>query len=85
MAVSSVDLRSGAPGKVLDPTLCDGDRAVAASATDDDWWAVADAGVLAFALFLAIWHFSRVGLGHGDVRLAGVLGVGLGWLGLPEA
>jgi leader peptidase (prepilin peptidase)/N-methyltransferase len=90
VAVSSMDLRVGLlPRKVLDPTfvlMVIG--LLAASAVDDDWRAVAAAaiaGALAGAVFFAIRHFSRVGLGQGDVRLAGVVGVGLGWLGLPEA
>ncbi|MER5481674.1 prepilin peptidase [Streptomyces sp. NPDC002812] len=38
-------------------------------------------GVGAFALFFALHWVRPVWLGFGDVRLAGLLGTGLGWLG----
>jgi leader peptidase (prepilin peptidase) / N-methyltransferase len=38
-------------------------------------------GVLAFALYAVLWFVYPPGLGFGDVRLAGVLGLTLGFLG----
>ena len=90
VAVSAVDLRVGlVPRKILYPTfglLVIG--LLGASAVQDDWTAMAHAaiaGVVAFVLFFAIWWFHPRGLGFGDVRLAGVMAVGLGWLGFSVA
>lgn len=40
-------------------------------------WALG--GLLGFGLFYLIYHLSRGGMGGGDVRLAGLLGLALGW------
>jgi len=45
----------------------------------------AAAGFGAFAVFFVIWFFVPRGMGFGDVRLAGVIGVTVGYLGLLEA
>ena len=61
---------------------------VIVSAADGTWHAVAGAAIaggVAFGLFFLIWFFVPRGMGFGDVRLAGVIGVGLGYLGLLEA
>jgi len=42
-------------------------------------------GTIAFAVFFAVWWFVPRGMGFGDVRLAGVIGVATGWLGLLHA
>ena len=54
---------------------------------DGDWWPLARAGISGAAL----WAFYRLlhalyprGMGYGDVRLAGVLGMYLGWFGWGE-
>jgi leader peptidase (prepilin peptidase)/N-methyltransferase len=53
----------------------------------DDWsralgaligWAVAG------GLYLLMWLIYPAGMGYGDVRLSGILGIALGWLGWPE-
>jgi leader peptidase (prepilin peptidase)/N-methyltransferase len=90
VAISAVDLRVGlVPRKILYPTfVLMTIGLVGASAALDAWTPMLHAviaGVAAFALFFAIWWFHPRGLGFGDVRLAGVMGAGLGWLGLPEA
>ncbi len=36
-----------------------------------------------FALFVAVWALPGAGLGFGDVKLSGLLGGALGWLGVP--
>ena len=38
----------------------------------------------AFAVFFAIWFIAPAPMGMGDVRLAGVIGVGLGWIGYRQ-
>lgn len=35
-------------------------------------------------MFFLLWFIYPQGLGYGDVRLSGVLGLALGWLGWPE-
>lgn len=35
-------------------------------------------------MFFLLWFIYPSGLGYGDVRLSGVLGLALGWLGWPE-
>jgi len=40
--------------------------------------------VVVFAIFFALWFVYPRGLGYGDVRLSGVLGMALGWLGLSS-
>jgi leader peptidase (prepilin peptidase)/N-methyltransferase len=41
-------------------------------------------GVVAFAIFFVIHLIQPQGMGFGDVRLAGVIGVYLGWLGVGD-
>ena len=38
---------------------------------------------MAYALFYALYWYNPNWLGRGDVRLVGVIGLVLGWLGLP--
>ena len=45
----------------------------------------AAAGLGAFAVFFVVWFVVPRGMGFGDVRLAGVIGVAIGYLGLLEA
>ena len=40
---------------------------------------------MAFGLFFAVWWFVPRGMGFGDVRLAGVIGVTVGYLSLLHA
>jgi len=61
--------------------------AVLASTLSDDWGSLlrAAAGwLVAGGLFLVLWLVYPKGMGYGDVRLSGVLGIALGWLGWPE-
>jgi leader peptidase (prepilin peptidase)/N-methyltransferase len=58
-----------------------------ASALTGDWAALLGAAVGAaalFAFYLALALAHPRGMGLGDVKLAGVLGLFLGWFGLPQ-
>ncbi|WP_297082202.1 A24 family peptidase [uncultured Demequina sp.] len=60
---------------------------VAASAVAGDWWPLARAaigGVVLFAFYFAAALVYPGGMGFGDVKLAGVIGMALGWLGWGE-
>ncbi len=89
VAVSLADLREGiVPRRVLYPTAVLLSVAlVSAAASEGNWRAAGNAalgGVIAFACFFVLWWVYPRGLGFGDVRLAGVIGIGLGWIGLAE-
>lgn len=89
VAVSVVDIRLGiVPRSVLYPTFGAMTAGlVAASAVDRHWGQLgrsAIGGAAAFAVFFALWWFFPRGLGYGDVRLAGVIGAALGWIGFGE-
>ncbi len=61
---------------------------VASAATDHVWHSVTGsviAGAVAFALFFTIWWFIPRGMGFGDVRLAGAIGLTVGYLSLLHA
>lgn len=42
------------------------------------------AAAVVFSVFFALWWIHPPGMGYGDVRLSGVLGFALGYLGWPE-
>lgn len=59
---------------------------IAAVATTD-WGSLTRAGIgwlATFGIFALMWLIYPKGLGYGDVRLAGVLGMALAWEGWPE-
>jgi leader peptidase (prepilin peptidase) / N-methyltransferase len=61
--------------------------AVLASVLAVDWDSLLRAfmgWVVAGGLFFLLWFIYPKGMGYGDVRLAGVLGIALGWLGWAE-
>ena len=87
IALSAVDLeRFLLPNRILYPTLGLVAALLAvAAAVDGDWGSLRDAavgGAVGFVLLFVIHVVSPKGMGFGDVRLAGLLGVALGWLGL---
>jgi len=86
VVLSIADIRVGlVPRKFLYPTLAlMAVGLVAASAVGDNWWAMVHAsvgGVGAFFVFVVIYVLYPRGMGFGDVRLAGLMGAALGWLG----
>jgi len=87
IALSAVDLeRFLLPNRILYPTW--GAVVVllgVAAVVDEDGRSLRDAavgGAVAFSLLFVIHVVSPKGMGFGDVRLAGLLGTALGWLGL---
>jgi leader peptidase (prepilin peptidase)/N-methyltransferase len=61
---------------------------VVTAAVDHQWHQLSGAaigGAVAFALFFAIWWFIPRGMGYGDVRLAGLIGIATGYLSLLHA
>jgi leader peptidase (prepilin peptidase) / N-methyltransferase len=61
---------------------------VATAAIDHQWHDLTGAviaGAVAFGLFFAVWWFVPRGMGFGDVRLAGVIGLTVGYLSLLHA
>jgi leader peptidase (prepilin peptidase)/N-methyltransferase len=88
-ALSVIDLDTKRlPNRVLFPTfVATAALLVLASAVDQRWGDLGRAAVGAGVSFIALFavHFARPdGLGFGDVKLAGLLGMILGWLGLTE-
>ena len=60
---------------------------VAAALATGEWTSLrraAIAGVIGFAVFYVLWFAFPRGVGFGDVRLSGLLGIALGWLGWGE-
>lgn len=85
IALSAVDFeRFLLPNRIVYPTLgLTSGLLVVAAAVDGDWRSLRDAavgGALGFSLLFVIHLVSPKGMGFGDVRLAGLLGVALGWL-----
>lgn len=93
VALAVVDWRTRLlPTKVIAPsylvvgalTLLAG---VVTGLTDSDWGPLIGAAlgcVVAFAMFFVLWFVYPAGLGFGDVRLAGLLGIVLGYLGWSQ-
>ncbi|HUC36012.1 MAG TPA: A24 family peptidase [Acidimicrobiales bacterium] len=90
VAISAVDLeRFLIPNRIVYPTLAVvAPLLVVSSAVDHRWGSLARAaiaGAAAFAAFLAVHLAVPKGMGFGDVRLAGLVGLTTGWLGLGHA
>ncbi len=90
VAISAVDLeRWIIPNRIIYPTL--GlliPLFVISSAVDQRWGSLARAaiaGAVAFSGFFVLHVAVPKGMGFGDVRLAGVIGLATGWLGLGHA
>ncbi|HSH60180.1 MAG TPA: prepilin peptidase [Acidimicrobiales bacterium] len=87
LAISAVDLeRFIVPNRILYPALfIAAPLLVVAAALDGDWSSLRDAaigGALAWVLLFAIHMASPKGMGFGDVRMAGLIGMLLGWLSI---
>lgn len=87
VAVSAIDLEHFiVPNRIVYPALfMIVPLFVIAAAVDDAWSSLARAaigGAIAWSALLVIHLISPRGMGFGDVRLAGLIGVPLGWLGL---
>ena len=90
VAVSAVDLeRLIIPNRILYPAAGAITALLLVGAVADDRWGsmarAAIAAVAAFAAFFVVHAVAPRGMGFGDVRLAGVVGLATGWLGLGHA
>ena len=89
VALSVVDWRTRLlPTKVIAPSyLALVVLALAAAAIGGDWHDLARAGwgwLAAGGLFFLMWLIYPAGMGYGDVRLSGLLGIALGYVGWGE-
>ncbi len=87
VAISAVDLEHFiVPNRIVYPALfASVPLLVVAAAVEGEWRSLRDAavgGVLAWGALLVIHLVSPAGMGFGDVRLAGLIGVHLGWMSL---
>jgi leader peptidase (prepilin peptidase)/N-methyltransferase len=87
VAISAVDLEHCiVPNRIVYPALfASVPLLVGAAAVDGEWRSLRDAavgGLLAWGALLVIHLVSPAGMGFGDVRLAGLIGVHLGWINL---
>ena len=87
VALSVVDWRTRyLPTRLIAPSyVVVGVLAVLASALTGDWAALQTSVVgwlASFAVFWLLWFMVPRGMAYGDVRLAGLLGMALGWLGV---
>ncbi len=86
VVVSITDLRTGlVPRRVVyAAAVVVGIGLLAASAANGTWRPMLDAligGAIGFLVLGAVWWISPKAMGFGDVRLAGLCGGALGWLG----
>jgi leader peptidase (prepilin peptidase)/N-methyltransferase len=86
VTVSITDLRTGlVPRRIVYAGASGvGVALLAASAVTGTWRPMLDAllgGAVAFCVFAAVWWLFPKAMGFGDVRLAGLCGGALGWLG----
>ena len=89
LAVSVIDLdHFRIPNRIVYPTLLASLPLLAVAALlEDDWDSLREAalgGLGAFAFLLIVHLINPRGMGFGDVKLAGLLGLYLGWIGLPH-
>jgi leader peptidase (prepilin peptidase)/N-methyltransferase len=89
VALAVVDWRTRLlPTKVIAPSyLVAGGLTLVAGVVTGEWDSLVRAAlgcVVAFVTFFVLWFIYPAGLGFGDVRLAGLLGIPLGYLGWGE-
>ena len=89
IALSVIDWRTRyLPSWLIRPSyLVVGVLAVLAAVLTSDWNALTISVVgwlSSFAFFWVMWFIYPRGMAYGDVRLAGLLGMALGWLGVPQ-
>jgi leader peptidase (prepilin peptidase) / N-methyltransferase len=89
VALAVIDWRTRLlPTKLIAPSYLAVILLVGFSAwTDQDWDSLVTAGwgwLVAGGTFFALWFVYPKGMGYGDVRLSGVLGIALGYLGWAE-
>lgn len=89
IAITAIDLDLYiVPNRIVYPTLFSAaSLLLLAAAVDGEWASAREAavgGAASFGVFLLIHLISPAGMGFGDVRLSGVIGMMLGWIGLSH-
>jgi leader peptidase (prepilin peptidase)/N-methyltransferase len=89
VALALIDWRTRLlPTKVIAPSYAIvAALAIGSSGVAGDWQSLMTAGwgwLVAGGTFFVLWFVYPKGMGYGDVRLAGLLGIVLGWLGWAE-
>ena len=89
LAVTVVDLEHFiVPNRIVYPTLGLSVILLAVAAAADHHWNLlarsAIGGAIGFVALGVIHVIQPRGMGFGDVRMAGIIGIYLGWLGLPQ-
>lgn len=76
------------PTRLIGPSyVVVGVLAVVASALSSDWLSLRSAAIGwigCFAVFFVMWFISPRAMAYGDVRLAGLLGLAVGWEGVAQ-
>jgi leader peptidase (prepilin peptidase) / N-methyltransferase len=89
VALAVIDWRTRyLPSRLILPSyVVVGVLVVVASALGGDWSALLGAALgcaITFAVFFVMWFVAPRAMAFGDVRLSGLLGLSLGWLGWPQ-
>ena len=89
VALALVDWRTRyLPTRLIAPSyVVVGVLVLLASVLTQDWLSLRSSAigwVGCFAVFFVLWFISPGSLAYGDVRLAGLLGLAVGWLGLAQ-
>lgn len=89
VALAVIDWRTRyLPTRLIAPSyVVVGVLVLVASLVEQDWTSLRDAAIGwigSFLLFFVMWFVTPRAMAYGDVRLSGLLGMALGWLGIGQ-